>query len=120
MRIIGRRTTDYFYVPIHLVENYIDVAAVFFKHNVFVEIAGTAILSCIDDDNSQKQPFGSLGLWGDSRSHLDKHFQIFLNQSDMHAFHPAKWSPLLDGNHKEHNDTLSFYCNTVIPWLHSD
>ncbi len=123
MRELGRRTTDHFYIPIHLVESYISIASVFFKYSVFTEIAGTTILNCIDNDDSPKQPFGVLNLWKNERNHTQKYFSIFQKygeSSNIYAFHPAKWSPLLSQNHENYNETLSFYCDTVIPWLHNN
>ncbi len=117
MTVFGGRTSDFCYIPIGFVKRFISIAAIFYEHGVMDEITKITTLMCLENHDLSRESIGVFNSWKADREVFEKKFQEFL-KSKMAAFHPAKWTPLVNTTHKEHKRHREFYCNSVIPWIH--
>ena len=49
LRMVGGHPVDIYYVGKEYLHEYVEILEVFFKHSVFVEVAVTTVLVCIED-----------------------------------------------------------------------
>ena len=49
LRMVGGHPVDMYYVGKEYLHDYVEILEVFFKHSVFVEVAVTTVLVCIED-----------------------------------------------------------------------
>ncbi len=115
LRILGGHAMDFYYIPVHLVEKFSQIAKLFLKHGVFGEVTTTTISSCLED-----RPHFDIRFFYDWTSVRDTPWIRFNNftRGPGVVFHPSKWSTLLKPNEKNFTKCVGFYCRTVLSWLH--
>ena len=113
-RIIGGHATDIYFIPTHLVKQFVVLAQLFLKHSVFVESTIITLLTCLDQDHME---ISTYNIWDSTRRTPWVHFDKFIRE-DRLAFHPTKWSMLLRPKAKNFTKCVTFYCQTVFDFLH--
>lgn len=134
-RIFGSYS-DIYYLPKKLSGDFYELAQVFLKHGVFVEIAVPTIFRCLDYRGHSSAPLIGLVEWkGSDRDIPWKHFKS-ANLVDKHYFHPLKLSRISEVPNKytvsqdytnlikdnmseiEKKERLrEFFCTIIVPCL---
>ncbi len=114
MRIIGGHANDIYYIPMNLVNKFAKLAELFARHSVFVETTITTLLSCLEQDHVNIVVHN---IWAKTRLTPWIHFDKFIKK-DSFAFHPTKWSVLLDAKTENFTKYADFYCQAVLDFLH--
>ena len=89
-------TSDVFYLPSHLSENFASLASIFSKHRVFVEITVPTILFGLTESAEMVELNGKY-LWNEDRINKTAYYN-----SGLHFLHPFKYDS--DFQIKEHRD----------------
>lgn len=104
--------SDVYYIPSRLAEEFSELAQMFLREGVFLELAVPTIIRCLELPEDIRAMPGKQ-VWDLDRDQPWKYFlrsQLF----EKTYLHPTKWSGLL-------NHTLpklvSLYCDYVIPFL---
>lgn len=103
---------DFYYVPQRLAKEFSELAILFRKEKLFLELAVPTILRCLENPEDMEKLVPLL-LWMNSRNTPWLHFtsKDFKLKSFMH---PTKWAALAAGS----SDFQEFYCTHVLPFLH--
>ena len=62
LRMVGGHPVDMYYVGKEYLHEYVAILEVFFKHSVFVEVAVTTVLVCIEDSRKTQVFYRTFNL----------------------------------------------------------
>ena len=112
-RILGGAYADFFYVPSHMSNSFIDLVNIMKEHKIFLEIAVPTILLCIHNETkpwivikNDSPEYPRVAPWA--------HFMSPKRKWNVTYIHPMKWSCL-----KESESCRDIYCNTILPLYHN-
>ena len=111
-RVLGRVYADFFYVPSHMSERFMEIVNITIEHMVYLEIAVPTILLCMHNDTkpwttaTNDREFPRVSPWFQFTSPEGKWNTTYL--------HPMKWSCL-----NESESCRDLYCNTILPLFHN-
>ena len=109
---------DIFYVPGVLQSKFIAMANLAARNNLYLDVAVGTILVAISNNPDDWQVISGYTDWSKQRNQPWLHFKgiemISLLSADF--FHPTKWGSILI---KKNYEMAKFYCNVVLPVLHS-
>ena len=106
--------SDMFYIPSKLSQAYVELADVFLRHDVFLEIAVATIIRCMPESAGIQPLLGEV-LWKEQRNDPGRHFNSDIIRG-KNFFHPMKWGSL--ANRAAHNRPTRLFCTKVLPYLH--
>lgn len=103
--------SDVYYIPSRLAEDFADLAQMFLREKIFLEIAVPTIVRCLELPEDIHALRGK-SVWDLDRDQPWKYFvrsQLF----EKVYLHPTKWSGLVNDSVPE---LVSLYCDYVIPF----
>ena len=102
--------SDIYYIPQRLATEFSTMAKFFKEKQVFLEIAVTSILRCLELPEQVKEMTGYMSR-DSARTRPWEYKKSF---QGLDFFHPAKWGRLVAGNKK----MAELLCNSLLPYLH--